>query len=316
MRATWWSRRSSPAAPPCWRARRSQAPSTLLLLPARVARAPPAGLRPGASGDAGPEAAGARGAQAGPAGQPGRAEGGALAGGRGVAVLRGCGPRRASRLRPVCKSLVVGMHEHFCSGRVRAQGTSRSSWGRARRRAGTAARLSGAPPRPSRRPCDGTRPRRRPALETPPDILLETLYQSLAFFYVNPIMSSLGLSFIPDVPARPARPRVIAARGRQLRRPRAQVHPVGLGVFNFVNAWCAPGAVLGASPMAWAPRAEACGGAQVADAAAADDGRPQGPGRAAEVPALRGHAGAAQSAAAAMLRMRAPAADAPRARSS
>jgi hypothetical protein len=150
MRATWWSRRSSPAAPPCWRARRSQAPSTLLLHPARVARAPPAGLRPGAGGDAGPEAAGARGAQARPAGQPGRAEGGALAGGRGVAVLRGCGPRRASRLRPVCKSLVVGMHEHFCSGRVRAQGTSRSSWGRARRRAGTAARLSGAPPRPSR----------------------------------------------------------------------------------------------------------------------------------------------------------------------
>jgi len=169
---------------------------------------------------------------------------------------------------------------------------------------------------PPARPCDGTRPRRRPALETPPDILLETLYQSLAFFYVNPIMSSLGLSFIPDVPARPARPRVIAARGRQLRRPRAQVHPVGLGVFNFVNAWCAPGAVLGASPMAWAPRAEACGGAQVADAAAADDGRPQGPGRAAEVPALRGHAGTAQSAAAALLRMRAPAADAPRARSS
>ena len=91
---------------------------------------------------------------------------------------------------------------------------------------------------------------------------------------------------------------------------------IGLGVFNFVNAWCAPGAVLGASPMAWAPRAEACGGAQVADAAAADDGRPQGPGRAAEVPALRGHAGTAQSAAAALLRMRAPAADAPRARSS
>ncbi|KAK9826114.1 hypothetical protein WJX81_004563 [Elliptochloris bilobata] len=54
-----------------------------------------------------------------------------------------------------------------------------------------------------------------PVLETPPSLLLEVLYQSLAFFYVNPVLNALGLSFIPDVP----------------------VHPVGLGVFNFINAW-------------------------------------------------------------------------------
>lgn len=40
-------------------------------------------------------------------------------------------------------------------------------------------------------------------LETPPDIIMETLYQSLAFFYVNPILNAFGLSFIPDVPVRP-----------------------------------------------------------------------------------------------------------------
>jgi hypothetical protein len=86
---------------------------------------------------------------------------------------------------------------------------------------------------PPARPGDGTRPRRRPALETPPDILLETLYQSLAFFYVNPILSALGLSFIPDVPARPARLRVdrwACLSSRSCRRaPPARVLIAALG---------------------------------------------------------------------------------------
>ena len=48
-------------------------------------------------------------------------------------------------------------------------------------------------------------------LETPPSLLLEVLYQSLAFFYVNPVLNAVGLSFIPDVPVRErARPAVDA----------------------------------------------------------------------------------------------------------
>lgn len=47
-----------------------------------------------------------------------------------------------------------------------------------------------------------SRAARSPVLETPPSLLLEVLYQSLAFFYVNPVLNALGLSFIPDVPVR------------------------------------------------------------------------------------------------------------------
>lgn len=54
-----------------------------------------------------------------------------------------------------------------------------------------------------------------PVWQTPPEVINEVLLSSINFFYVNSGLTALGLSFIPDIP----------------------VHPVTLGLFNFVNAW-------------------------------------------------------------------------------
>jgi len=54
-----------------------------------------------------------------------------------------------------------------------------------------------------------------PVLETPPDVLAEVFDESLNFFFVNPALHSVGISFLPD----PARP------------------PPSEALFNFVNAW-------------------------------------------------------------------------------
>lgn len=54
-----------------------------------------------------------------------------------------------------------------------------------------------------------------PAYMTPPEVLQETLNESLNFFYVNIGLNNLGLTLVPSV----AEP------------------PVSEAVFNFVSAW-------------------------------------------------------------------------------
>lgn len=54
-----------------------------------------------------------------------------------------------------------------------------------------------------------------PALQTPPEVLLEVFHESLNFFYVNIGLTAAGLSFVPSVAC----------------------PPVSEAVFNIMNAW-------------------------------------------------------------------------------
>lgn len=56
-----------------------------------------------------------------------------------------------------------------------------------------------------------------PAINTPPEVIIEVLQESINIFWINDALSTLNLSFIPKI----ASP------------------PVSEGVFNFVLAWAA-----------------------------------------------------------------------------
>jgi hypothetical protein len=84
-----------------------------------------------------------------------------------------------------------------------------------------------------------------PVWQTPPEVLQEVLLESLDFFYLNSALTALGLSPIPAVAVSRKScswllqmlPLMFLMRAC----PSSQVHPVSLGLFNFVNAWCEVG---------------------------------------------------------------------------
>lgn len=106
-------------------------------------------------------------------------------------------------------------------------------------------------------------------LRTPPEVLQEVLLESLNFFYLNTGLNVLGLSPFPDIPVSTISAPLLSQHMLDCRaafllisetigmRSEAykvcldccgylihdvgcmwtQVHPVSLGLFNFVNAW-------------------------------------------------------------------------------
>lgn len=84
-----------------------------------------------------------------------------------------------------------------------------------------------------------------PILETPPAVLEEILHESVTFFYVTPLLNSIGITVVPDLkvcktsitPLVPLKLGTLKEAWGMSWFVMVQEFPVSEAVFNFMNAW-------------------------------------------------------------------------------